>query len=305
MDIFGACSDRFTTGEGTAVAVDPVPITEAIVRGAELLAADQSQRPFDKIVVMAQMPHTEAEVLSERVSSLLRLDDKRFHVDAVISEAESGYGTLHVALNYQVSATDPYSAPVVAPIPSYNSQTGDYPGRVSRLTINSPAGFPADLRRSSTVQNFSLTNDPDSIFKPDPVQAGSFTTVDLLNQLMAKLQNAPAAPTPVARNVDKRDQASKAEFMLLNDLERASHPNADVVLLQSRDVELDAMGPGYQDYSACANETEHPQLCQLRVALDRIFWKGDYIEYVAVTGKSLKSMIAPLRRPDGPAVSAV
>ena len=74
VDIFGACSDRFTTGEGTAVAVDPVPITEAIVRGAELLAADQSQRPFDKIVVMAQMPHTEAEVLSERVSSLLRLD---------------------------------------------------------------------------------------------------------------------------------------------------------------------------------------------------------------------------------------
>ena len=80
--------------------------------------------------------------------------------------------------------------------------------------------------------------------------------------------------------------------MLLNDLERAAHPNADVVLLQSRDVELDAMGPGYQDYSACANETEHPELCQLRVALDRIFWKGDYIEYVAVTGKSLKSMIA-------------
>jgi hypothetical protein len=296
VNIFGACSDRFTTGEGTAVAVDPVPITEAVVRGAELLAADQSQRPFDKIVVMAQMPHTEAEVLSERVSSLLRLDaaqGRQFHVDAVISEAESGYGTLHVALSYQVSAKDPYSAPVVAPIPSYNSQTGDYPGRVSRLTINSPAGFPPDTpANSSTVQNFTLTNDPDSIFKPDPVQAGSFTTVDLLNQLMAKLQNAPVLPTPVSRNVDKRDQASKAEFALLNDLERAAHPNADVVLLQSRDVELDAMGPGYQDYSACANETEHPQLCQLRVALDRIFWKGDYIEYVAVTGKSLKSMIA-------------
>src|ERR1700722_19797348 len=295
-DIFGACGDRFTTGEGSAVAVDPVPITEAVVRGAELLAADQNERPFDKIVVMAQMPHTEAEVLSERVSSLLRLDaaqGRQFHVDAVISEAESGYGTLHVALSYQVSAKDPYSAPVVAPIPSYNSQTGDYPGRVSRLTINSPAGSPADSpASSSTVQNFTLPNDPDSIFKPDPVQAGSFTTVDLLNQLMAKLQNAPVLPTPVSRNVDKRDQASKAEFALLNDLERAAHPNADVVLLQSRDVELDAMGPGYQDYSACANETEHPQLCQLRVALDRIFWKGDYIEYVAVTGKSLKSMIA-------------
>jgi hypothetical protein len=302
MDVFGACGDRFTTGEGTAVAIDPVAISEAIVRGAELLAADQSQRPFDKIVVMAQMPHTEAEVLSERVSSLLRLDavqGRQFHVDAVISEAESGYGTLHVALSYQVSAKDPYSAPVVAPIPSYNSQTGDYPGRVSRLTIDAPASFPDN---SPAVRSFSLTNDPDSIFKPDPVKGNNPTTIDLLSQLTAKLQNVPLPPAPVSsnpvsgnpvsRNTDKRDQASKAEFMLLNDLERAAHPNADVVLLQSRDVELDAMGPGYQDYSACANETEHPELCQLRVALDRIFWKGDYLEYVAVTGKSLKSMLA-------------
>jgi len=301
-NIFGGCGDRFTTGEGTAVAIDPVAITEAIVRGAELLAADQSLHPFDKIVVMAQMPHTEAEVLSERVSSLLRLDavqGRQFHVDAVISEAESGYGTLHVALSYQVSAKDPYSAPVVAPIPSYNSQTGDYPGRVSRLTINAPASFPDN---SPAVQSFSLTNDPDSIFRPDPVKGNNPTTVDLLSQLTAKLQNVPVPPTPVSgnpvsgnpasRNVDKRDQASKAEFMLLNDLERAAHPNADVVLLQSRDVELDAMGPGYQDYSVCANETEHPELCQLRVALDRIFWKGDYLEYVAVTGRSLKNMLA-------------
>jgi hypothetical protein len=287
---FGACGDdRKTSGDGTAVAADPVAITEAIVRGAELLATEQNQRPFDKIVVMAQMPHTEAEVLSERISSLLRLNNQQYHVDAVISEAESGFGTLHIALSYQVSAKDPYSAPVVAPIPSYNSQTGDYPGRVSRLTIDSPAEFPAD---SPAVQSFSLINDPDSTFKPDPVKGSNPTTVDLLSQLMAKLKNAPVPQNPVSRNTDKRDQASKAEFMLLNDLERAAHPNADVVLLQSRDVELDAMGPGYQDYSVCANETEHPELCQLRAALDRIFWKGDYIEYVAVTGKSLKSMIA-------------
>jgi len=60
VNSFGVCGDRITTGDGTAVALDPVPITEAIVRGAELLAADQNQRPFDKVVVMAQMPHTEA-----------------------------------------------------------------------------------------------------------------------------------------------------------------------------------------------------------------------------------------------------
>ncbi|MEI9969886.1 MAG: hypothetical protein WDM87_15150, partial [Terracidiphilus sp.] len=278
ITIFGVCGDRITTGDGTAVAVDPVPITEAIVRGAELLAADMNQRPFDKIVVMAQMPHTEAEVLSERVSTLLQVDAVEghpYHVDAIISEAESGYGTPHVSLDYAPSAGSNHSAPVVGPIPSYNPQTGDYPGGISRLTLS-----------SLPDQSFSLTNDPDGIFRPAPVNGASPTTIEMLSQLMAQLQNAPAPP-PIAGS----DQARKVEFQLLNDLEKAAHPNADVVLLQSRDVELDAMGPGYTDYSVCANETEHPELCKLRVALDRIFWKGDYLEYVAVTGRSLKSML--------------
>ena len=52
------------------------------------------------------------------------------------------------------------------------------------------------------------------------------------------------------------------------------------------------MGSGYQDYSVCDGETRPPHdLCKVRVALDRIFWKGDYLEYVAVNGKSLKSML--------------
>jgi hypothetical protein len=274
--VFGVCGDRITSGSGTAVASDPVPIIEAIVRGAELLAADRNERPFDKIVVMAQMPHTEAEVLSERVSTLLKLDGAKFHIDVVFSEAESGYGTPQLTLSYPASAKRNYSAPVVAPIPSYNSQTGDYPGRVSRLALDTPSD-----------KSFSLANEPVGIFEPPPVQGSSPTTIQLLAQLMAQLQKSP---TPLS--VVGSDPASKAEFALLDDLEKASHPNADVVLLQSRDVELDAIGPGYSGYEACANETEHPDLCKLRVAVDRIFWKGDYLEYVAVTGKSLKSMLA-------------
>ena len=273
---FGVCSDRQTPGSGAAVATDPVPITEAIVRGAELLAADRNQRPFDKIVVMAQMPHTEAEVLSERVSTLLKNDGAHFPIDVVLSEAESGYGTPQLSLSFPASAKRDYPAPVVAPIPSYNSQTGDYPGKVSRLTLDSPA----DL-------SFSIANQPDGIFAPPPVQGSSPTTIALLSQLMTQLGQSSTTLSIVGS-----DPQSKAEFALLNDLEKASRPNADVVLLQSRDVELDAIGPGYSGYEVCADETEHPDLCKLRVALDRIFWKGDYLEYVAVTGRSLKSMLA-------------
>ena len=273
---FGVCGDRETPGSGTAVATDPVPITEAIVRGAELLAADRNQRPFDKIVVMAQMPHTEAEVLSERVSTLLKNDRAHFHIDVVLSEAESGYGTPQLSLSYPASAKRDFPAPVVAPIPSYNSQTGDYPGKVSRLTLDSPADM-----------SFSIANESDGIFAPPPVRGSSPTTIALLSQLMAQLGKSPTTPS-----IAGTDPASKAEFALLNDLEKASRPNADVVLLQSRDVELDAIGPGYSGYEVCADETDHPDLCKLRVALDRIFWKGDYLEYVAVTGRSLKSMLA-------------
>jgi hypothetical protein len=273
---FGVCGDRQTPGSGATVATDPVPIAEAIVRGAELLAADQNQRPFDKIVVMAQMPHTEAEVLSERVSALLKNDGAHFHVDVVLSEAESGYGTPQLSLSFPASAKRDYPAPVVAPISSYNSQTGDYPGKVSRLSLDSPADM-----------SFSIANESDGIFAPPPVQGSSPTTIELLTQLLAQLQQLP---TPSA--IVGSDSKSKAEFALLNDLEKASRPNADVVLLQSRDVELDAIGPGYSGYEVCANETEHPDLCKLRVALDRIFWKGDYLEYVAVTGRSLKGLLA-------------
>ena len=273
---FGVCGDRETPGSGTAVATDPVPITEAIVRGAELLAADRNQRSFDKIVVMAQMPRTEAEVLSERVSALLKNDGAHFHVDVVLSEAESGFGTPQLSLSFPASAKRDYPAPVVAPIPSYNSQTGDYPGKISRLTLDSPADM-----------SFSIVNESDGIFAPPPVQGSNPTTIELLSQLMAQLQHSS---TPIS--IVGSDPKSKAEFALLNDLEKASRPNADVVLLQSRDVELDAIGPGYSGYEVCANETDHPDLCKLRVALDRIFWKGDYLEYVAVTGKSLKNMLA-------------
>lgn len=279
--VFGVCGDRITSGNGTAVASDPVPIIEAIVRGAELLAADHNEHPFDKIVVMAQMPHTEAEVLSERVSTLLKLDGAHFHIDVVLSQAESGYGTPPLTLSFPASAKRSFPAPVVAPIPSYNSQTGDYPGKISRLTLDSPAD-----------NSFSVANQTEAIFAPPPVQGSSPTTIALLTQLMAQLQQSPTAPSPTPPSIAGSDSGSKAEFALLNDLEKASRPNADVVLLQSRDVELDAIGPGYSGYEVCADETEHPDLCKLRVALDRIFWKGDYLEYVAVTGKSLKSMLA-------------
>jgi hypothetical protein len=286
INAFTACPDRADAGtlsnSGTVVASDPVQITEAIVRGAELLEGCAPGKPcFDKVVVMAQMPHTEAEVLAERVWKRLSLDGMTQPVDVVLSEAETGYSTPDVALNFPSGAKGTYPPPVVAPVPSYSSETGSYPGKVSRLTLVSTAD-----------QSFTLANQTggNGIFAPPAVNVNeAFTTIALLSQLIRQLQ-----PALQSQPLIGTDQTSKqrAEFMLLDYLQRATRPHADVVLLQSRDVELDAIGPGYSGYEMCADELSRPKICKLRVALDRIFWKGDFLEYVAVTGKSLKSILA-------------
>jgi hypothetical protein len=302
---FGSCGDRTKAemaGYGDSVIVsDPVSVTQALVRGAMLL-----EKKFDSVIVMAQMPHPEAEILSERVWKQLTLaypsppaplavpSPVPRYVDVVISEAESGFGTQELTLCYPPSVQAKQPAPVVTPDPSYSSQDGSYPGAVSRLTIDSAAD-----------QGLSMTNQHDGVFTP-PKASASQTTVSLLYQLIKDLPGIKGSPgaAPVAPDAGM-DLMSKqrTEFALLEELQKASQYKVDVVLLQSRDVELDAIGQGYTDYAMCKAEpklekidnskpkVDSYDLCRLRVALDRIFWKGDYLEYVAVTGKDLKSLL--------------
>jgi hypothetical protein len=312
--VFGRCSKKEQPGargsQGyTVLVTDPVEVTEALVRGANLLEGH-----FDSVVVMAQMPHTEAEVLSERVSAWLRLagkDQGAQPVDAVLSEAESGYGSPHLTLNYPDAAQTSYPAPVLTPLNSYSSQPMKYvyPGAVSELRLI-----------SDPQQGFTVTNQSRGIFDPptlvvanrpdNSTNGDTRTTITLLYQLMDCLAqsrsqggNGQADPDALKTCLDKPpaqgtmgvDEASsqKGEFALLQDLEVSRRPRPDVVLLESRDVELDEMGPGYMGYEMCADEKEPEKrsLCMVRSALDRIFWKGDYVAYVAVTGKDLKDIL--------------
>ncbi len=311
--VFGRCGNKEKPGargsEGyTVLVTDPVQVTEALVRGANLLEGH-----FDSVIVMAQMPHTEAEVLSERVSERLRLagpDQGAQSVDAVLSEAESGYGSPHLTLNYPDTAQTAYPAPVLTPFNSYSSQPMKYvyPGAASELTMV-----------SDSQTGFTIANQSRGIFDPPTLVAANGqtgaangntrTTITLLYQLMDCLAQARAQNNgqtdpdalktclnaPPAHGTAGIDEASsqKGEFALLQDLEKSRRPRPDVVLLESRDVELDEMGPGYMGYEMCANEKEPEKrsLCMVRSALDRIFWKGDYVAYVAVTGKNLQDIL--------------
>jgi hypothetical protein len=333
-DVFGRCGNREAYGSSagndksyTVVVTDPVQVAQAVVRGANLVEGH-----FDSVVVMAQMPHTEAEVLAQRLSARLRLagaGQGAQPVDVVLSEAEPGYGSPQLTLTYPDPTQDNYPAPVLTPRNSYASEVTKYvyPGAVSELTLTPVAG-----------NSYTVDNRPSNIFNPPTLNAdaknaagNTRTTITLLYQLMDCLEQARAQAgaasgaasggqdstgesasrqtldvclaAPPAPGFYGTDTASsqKAEFALLRDMQEASRymqqagrpRRPDVVLLQSRDVELDEMGSGYMGYEMCDKETQDNlhNLCMVRSALDRIFWKGDYVAYVAVTGKDLINIL--------------
>jgi hypothetical protein len=267
---------------------------------------------FDRIVVMAQMPHTDAEVLATRVWAKLRAVHDDHQVDLVLSEAQAGYGTSNLTLTYSpnkmpsTKMATTYPAMALTPVTSYSPSDGVFPGAVSRATIKS------DIASTDPARQYSIENRSSELFDPTALwsdhrtdQKSNVTTVSLLLTLMAKLQGI----SPPAAGSKLEDEASKSRtvMMLLEALQKASKPRADVVLLQSRDILLDQIGANYSEkdskgndpqyygytvYHVCNGEpAEKQRLCQLRVALDRIFWKGDYIEFVAMTGKNLKSIL--------------
>jgi hypothetical protein len=90
---------------------------------------------------------------------------------------------------------------------------------------------------------------------------------------------------------------------LLHQLQRSS--GADVALLKRRDFYFGHLGKEYRNYDLCTawiNNSSRgippgperdfeEQYCKLHVALDRVLWKGDYLERVMVDGATLTSLM--------------
>jgi len=315
---FGNCQDITRPGEqkdkitANVLVEDPVPITAALVRAAAL-----KYGKVDRVVVMAQMPHTDAEVLATKVWARLRgiyegsdvQTNVNHQIDVIVSEAQAGYDTTSVTMSY---APDPTStkkalshpAAVLTPVTSYSPADGVFPGAISRVIITSDAANADDSKKYVISNEWAKGYDPS---KSATEHRSNVTTVSLLLDVMAKLQGS----SPLNPPVDSKDEGTKARtvMMLLDALQKAANYKADTVFMQSRDMLLDQIGAGYnetpadsiakdyygyQDYHVC-NELPLSQkeldLCKLRIALDRLFWKGDYVEFVSVTGKDMKSLL--------------
>lgn len=81
--------------------------------------------------------------------------------------------------------------------------------------------------------------------------------------------------------------------LLLDELGRGRPQRTDVVLAQRRDFFLDALPEGYDAVTVCPQDpTGRPDpACALRVAIDRILWRGDHEVRVMLSGASLKKVL--------------
>ncbi|MGA8090509.1 MAG: hypothetical protein WCA10_24755 [Terracidiphilus sp.] len=258
---------------------DPVDAVATTVRAAEV-----AHGPFSKIIVMAQMPLPEAEILGSRIRGKLSNIAKSKHpgqfVDVILSEGQSDYPTPLVTIQdvHPEQMTPIFSAPTV----DFTREDPAMAGYVAKLSY--------DL--SSHAYKNELAFEPR--FEP---QLSGITTASELRRLLPK--NADyVVPCLKPRDPSKPtvDCTYQTVLAMLASLERAK-PFADVVLLERRDIYLgkipDGYGGGEADNLYCPNLTDHHKLsdCLLHVALDRVLWKGDYLQRVAITGSDLQKIL--------------
>jgi len=298
IELCGADRNGFDAGYGrlvgTVTTFDPLRTLTAVIRGATV------DETFDRIVVMAQMPHTEAEELGAHLrQSLRKTGDDRAPI-LMLTEAQQE----HATPNLQESFNWHEMTPVLTPHPAYNTESEQMVKPVS--TLRSYPACEGCLRRHGEASPVTdeLENEADA-----PVVDPTPATKTMLGLLLVELQNA-GVPAGVMSGLmapdthcvivpgEKEDPCKVAmtEF-LLKRLQISSH--ADAVMLEYRDLFYAHLADDYAGYETCTGyivagqqlTDEEQKKCRLRVALDRVLWKGDSSERVMVAGKDLAGML--------------
>jgi hypothetical protein len=163
---------------------DPVETVEAVVRAASV---GRSQK-YDLTVLMAQMPHTEAEELVSRVRShFMRpsIDEPEKEVetgvDIAISEAQQDHATANITLNYDVlnyvrnsdseKEKPPVTVPVLTPRPAYDTMTESLVQPTMQATVtlsevcvtskpHTPSGS-GECTKEAKISNIGVASKPD------------------------------------------------------------------------------------------------------------------------------------------------
>ena len=315
---FGSDTGRLV---GMVTAVDPLQTVVAILRGLTVTGAT-----FKRVVIMAQMPRTEAEEMAAQLRKQMILykiqpdpDNRKTGDSAVapypiiiLSEAQQDHASPYLDASYDSLDL----IPVLTPHPAYNTETKNLYGPISTASVTlSPTGQP-----NKPHETASISNEPglEPVVGAFAIRSEEQKTTDGL--LLAELWDlasgkpeSPAAelfgyPTSSGKNLippkcsasPYRDPSKEnpdscrlalSEF-LLRRLQITTH--ADTVFLERRDIFFAPLPNRYDGYEVC-DELEPDKVaqrrCKLGVALDRVLWKGDFEQKVMIAGKDITTML--------------
>jgi hypothetical protein len=291
--------------KGNVKALDPVRTVAAI-----LLATAQCDCAYR--ILMAQMPHTEAEELAAHLRALARMRTELPQLDLVISEAQQDHATRNVSVteDHRSIGENWTTTPVVTPTPAFNVEEEGLDRPDWTAMLNRPVILkPGSVRRSIT--NFQSSERVPWLL---PREGQKETTAHLLIEAVKSANPSvhfikmpkPSPPqdfdasqcSPKGPSYTENKEGCNVAVMefLLSRMQLDSH--ADVTMLERRDMYLGPLPKGYTDYEPWCNPLhKFPEpdyagdACKLRVALDRVLWKGDGSERVMVSGKDLKDIM--------------
>lgn len=272
-------SPTYATVDNTKLKTfDPVTTAITLIRAASLVAKEEN-KPVRRTIIMAQMQRSDAEEFATRLrGKLLKLrqlstsgslagttDANALHVELILSEAQPDRATSNVQLDYDSAEL----IPVVTPRRTFNVATETIEDPISSVTISRVG--------SSQQTRLTVNSTPGWYLKPGQNSA--------LKLLLKELSVSTSDP----KHDPDRINAVESLFERLVHYEKA-----DVVVLPSRDIYFGALPDEYAEYEACENKglsDDEKKYCRIRVAIDRVFWKGDYFQRVMMNGQDLKSAL--------------
>jgi hypothetical protein len=276
-----------TVDDASVKAFDPLATAVTLIRAASLVAKEEN-KPVRRTIIMAQMQRSDAEEFATRLrSKLLKLrehltsgklagttDENALHVELILSEAQPDRATSNVQLDYDSGEL----IPVVTPRRAFNIATETVEDPISTVKIT---GLGSGQRTRLTV-NSTPCWDLKSI-QNSGQNSGQNSALGLLLQQLKTSGITDLKHDP--------DRINTVEFLF----ERlVQYEKADVVVLPSRDVYFGALPDEYTQYEACERKDLKPnekRYCETRVALDRVFWRGDYFQRVMMSGQDLKAVL--------------
>jgi hypothetical protein len=243
-------------------------------------------------------------------------------LDLVLSEAQSGHETPYLTAQYRQDMHQRWSiTPVLTPTPAYDIQFHQLVRPDSILTLakqgeerNLKNEIPTRLDWDSGQGDSALhllmvavENAADSVKaikgtkaaerKQDyfiaPRGQGDKEPEILHSGNCTLYSTTPLGTTPkqraAAHRLDDRCKVSVIQYLLRHIQEAAG---SDLAVLQRRDIFLERLPLGYDKYEVCKplDDSQRPH-CELRMALDRVLWKGDYSEIVMLSGKDIAGMM--------------